>query len=59
LRILRNKSSHFRNVFEANEKVALRAAGLTNHIGPNDDMQTRPANYVTIAKKALTFVQEL
>lgn len=59
LRTLRNKCSHFRNVFEANEKATLKAAGLTNHIGPNDEMQTQPANYVTIAKKALSFLQEL
>jgi hypothetical protein len=59
LRILRNKCSHFRNVFEATEKVALKAAGLTNFVGPNDEMQTRPANYVTTAKRALAFMQEL
>jgi hypothetical protein len=59
LRILRNKCSHFRNVFEANEKTALKAAGLSKYIGPNDDMQTQPADYVTVANKALAFLREL
>jgi hypothetical protein len=59
LRILRNKCSHFRNVFESSEKLALRAVGLKNHIGPNDEMQTQPANYAAIAKKALAFLREL
>lgn len=59
LRVLRNKCSHFRNVFEANEKATLKAAGLSKYIGPTDDMQTQPADYVTVAKKALTFLREL
>jgi len=59
LRILRNKCSHFRNVFETNEKVILRDADLSKYVGPNDDMQTQPADYVLVAKKALSFLREL
>jgi hypothetical protein len=59
LRILRNKCSHFQNVFEAKEKIALKAAGLSKYIGPHDNMQTQPADYVTVAKKALNFLREL
>jgi hypothetical protein len=59
IRILRNKCSHFLNVFEVSEKTALKAAGLSKFIGPNDDMQTQSADYVIVAKKTLGFLREL
>jgi hypothetical protein len=59
MRILRNKCSHFSAVLEQHEKTALINAGLGNHIGPSDDVQTQPANYVSLAERALEFIREL
>ena len=59
MRILRNKCSHFSAALEPHEKAALIDAGLGNHVSPSDDVQTQPANYVSIAEKALEFIREL
>jgi hypothetical protein len=59
MRILRNKSSHFSSALEPHEKVALNDAGLGNHVSSSGDVQTQPANYVSVAEKALEFIREL
>ena len=59
LRILRNKNSHFDAKFSEHEVKVLTKAGLTEHISPAGLIQTRPANYVPLAKSALDFIHEL
>jgi hypothetical protein len=59
MRILRNKCSHFSATFQQHEKIALIDAGLGNHVSPSDDVQTQPANYVSLAEKVFEFIREL
>lgn len=59
VRILRNKCSHFSTALEPHEKVVLTAVGLGNHIASSGEVQTQPANYVSLAEKALEFIREL
>jgi hypothetical protein len=59
LRVLRNKNSHFDAKFSEYELKVLTKAGLTAHISAAGMIQTRPANYVPLAKSAHDFMQEL
>ena len=59
MRILRNKCSQFGAALEPHEKTDLVDGGLGNHVSPSDDVQTEPADYVSLAGKALEFMREL
>ena len=59
VRILRNKSSHSDTSFTTNERQALAAASLNQHIDANGCMHSNMSNYAPIAFTALDFIKEL